>query len=91
VYADQHLRRVALVGAALDELTDRAYRVCDRRTCRVDALFPAEFARGADFKADFFANRRWFFGIQVVVVLMDIPETCRRLSCTCGWSVRTRR
>jgi hypothetical protein len=41
-------------------------------------LFPAEFALGADFKAYFFANRRWFFGIQVVVVLMDIPETLQK-------------
>ena len=42
------------------------------------ALFPAEFAPGADFSAYFFANRRWFFGIQVAVVLADIPETLQK-------------
>jgi hypothetical protein len=41
-------------------------------------LFPAEFAPGLDFSAYFFANRRWFFGIQVLVVLTDIPETLHK-------------
>jgi len=41
-------------------------------------LFPAEFPAGVDFNAYFFANRRWFFGIQTVVVLMDIPETVQK-------------
>jgi hypothetical protein len=41
-------------------------------------LFPAEFAPGVDFNAYFFANRRWFFGIQAVVVLTDIPETIEK-------------
>src|SRR4051812_9058603 len=41
-------------------------------------LFPAEFAPGVDLNTYFFANRRWFFGIQVVVVLMDIPETLQK-------------
>jgi hypothetical protein len=41
-------------------------------------LFPAEFAPGVDFSAYFFSNRRWFFGLQVVVVLTDIPETLEK-------------
>jgi hypothetical protein len=41
-------------------------------------LFPAEFAPGVDFRAYFFANRRWFFGLQVVVVLTDVPETLEK-------------
>jgi NADH:ubiquinone oxidoreductase subunit 6 (subunit J) len=41
-------------------------------------LFPAEFATGVDFNAYFFANRRWFFGIQAAVVLTDIPETMQK-------------
>src|SRR5260370_41704378 len=41
-------------------------------------LFPAEFPAGVDFDAYFFANRRWFFGIQAVVILMDIPETVQK-------------
>jgi hypothetical protein len=38
-------------------------------------LFPPEFARGMDFQSYFFSNKHWFFGIQLAVVLMDIPET----------------
>jgi hypothetical protein len=38
-------------------------------------LFPAEFAPEIDFESYFFANRRWFFGIQTIVFLMDLPET----------------
>jgi hypothetical protein len=41
-------------------------------------LFPSELAPGVDFEAYFYANRRWFFGIQMVVFLMDIPETLRK-------------
>jgi len=41
-------------------------------------LFPAEFASGVDFKNYFYENRRWFFGIQTVVFLMDIPETLQK-------------
>jgi hypothetical protein len=41
-------------------------------------LFPAEFAPGVDFESYFYANRRWFFGIQTVVVLADIPETVQK-------------
>jgi hypothetical protein len=41
-------------------------------------LFPAEFAPGVDFEAFFYANRRWFFGLQTVVVLMDLPETLQK-------------
>jgi len=41
-------------------------------------LFPAEFAPGVDFNTYFFANRRWFFGFQAVVVLTDIPETLQK-------------
>jgi hypothetical protein len=42
------------------------------------ALYPAEFPAGVDFEAYFFANRRWFFGIQAVSVLWDIPETLQK-------------
>ncbi|MGH3428157.1 MAG: hypothetical protein ACRDQZ_11430 [Mycobacteriales bacterium] len=38
-------------------------------------LYPPEFSRGMDCESHFFSHQRWFFGIQVVVVLMDIPET----------------
>jgi hypothetical protein len=41
-------------------------------------LFPAEFAPGVDFKNYFYENRRWFFGIQTAVFLMDIPETLQK-------------
>jgi len=41
-------------------------------------LFPQEFAPDVDFEAYFYANRRWIFGIQTVVFLMDIPETLRK-------------
>jgi hypothetical protein len=37
--------------------------------------YPSEFARSMDFQNYFFSNRRWFFGIQLAVVLTDIPET----------------
>lgn len=38
-------------------------------------LFPAELSPGVNFESYFYANRRWFFGIGMVVFLMDIPET----------------
>lgn len=41
-------------------------------------LFPAEFAPGVDFESYFYANRRWFFGIQTAMVLADIPETLQK-------------
>jgi len=41
-------------------------------------LFPAEFSPVVDFNAYFFANRHWFFGIQTVVVLMDVLETVQK-------------
>jgi hypothetical protein len=41
-------------------------------------LYPAEFPAGVDFEAFFFDNRRWFFGIQMLVVLWDIPETLQK-------------
>jgi hypothetical protein len=41
-------------------------------------LVPAEVVAGMDFRAYFLANRRWFFGIQLVVVLTDIPETLQK-------------
>jgi len=41
-------------------------------------LFPQEFAPDVDFDAYFYANRRWIFGIQTLVFLMDIPETVRK-------------
>jgi hypothetical protein len=38
-------------------------------------LYPPEFSRGMDFQNYFLSNKYWFFGIQLAVVLMDIPET----------------
>jgi hypothetical protein len=38
-------------------------------------LYPPEFSHGMDFEDYFFSNRRWFFGIQLAVLLTDIPET----------------
>jgi hypothetical protein len=38
-------------------------------------LYPPEFSRGMDFQNYFLSNRYWFFGIQLAVVLTDIPET----------------
>jgi hypothetical protein len=42
------------------------------------SLYPTEFPAGVDFEAYFFANRRWFFGIQAVSVLWDVPETLQK-------------
>lgn len=47
-------------------------------------LFPAEFGPGINFESYFYANRRWFFGIQTTVFLMDIPETLQKGS----WHLR---
>jgi len=41
-------------------------------------LYPTVFARGLDCESYFFANRRWFFAIQLAVVLLDIPETLEK-------------
>jgi len=38
-------------------------------------LYPAEYPEGLDFEEYFFSNRYWFFGMQIAVCLMDIPET----------------
>lgn len=47
-------------------------------------LFPAEFEPGVNFESYFYANRRWFFGIQTVVFLMDLVETLQKSS----WHLR---
>jgi len=41
-------------------------------------LYPAEFPAGVDFEDFFFDNRRWFFGIQVLTVLWDVPEVLQK-------------
>jgi hypothetical protein len=41
-------------------------------------LYPVEYSRGFDFEKFFFDNRRWFFAIQTLVSLMDIPETLQK-------------
>lgn len=38
-------------------------------------LYPPEFSRDLDFENYFLSNRRWLFGIQLALVLTDIPET----------------
>jgi hypothetical protein len=38
-------------------------------------LYPVEAADDIDYEKYFFANRHWFFGIQTLAFLMDIPET----------------
>jgi hypothetical protein len=38
-------------------------------------LYPPEFSRGMDFQNYFLSNKYWFFGIQLAVILIDIPET----------------
>jgi len=38
-------------------------------------LYPPEFADGLDFEEYFFANKSWFFGIQFLSLLLDVPET----------------
>lgn len=38
-------------------------------------LFPHELRDGLDFEAEFMRNRRWFFGLLIVALALDIPET----------------
>ena len=38
-------------------------------------LFPVDFAEGADLEINFHQNRRWFFGLLLLALLLDIPET----------------
>lgn len=38
-------------------------------------LYPHECGHETDFEAHFFKQRRWFFGLLIVVFLFDIPET----------------
>jgi len=37
-------------------------------------LFPPELSEHMDCRSFFFDNRRWFFGLAIIVSLMDIPE-----------------
>jgi len=39
------------------------------------ALFPHECGAGHDCEAYFFRNKNWFFGLQIVALLFDLPET----------------
>lgn len=41
-------------------------------------LFPAEFEAHLDFDAYYYRNRGWFFGLQGLVCLFDIPETLNK-------------
>lgn len=43
-------------------------------------LYPPEFKGGLNFEDFFNSNRRWFFGLQLAVVLLDIPETLAKES-----------
>jgi hypothetical protein len=38
-------------------------------------LYPPEFSPHMNFEDYFFSNRYWFFGLQLAVVLIDVPET----------------
>jgi hypothetical protein len=38
-------------------------------------LFPHECSEGLDCEEHFFRNKSWFFGIQLLASLFDIPET----------------
>jgi len=38
-------------------------------------LYPPETPSDLDLERHFFDNRKWFFGIQLLAVLLDIPET----------------
>ncbi len=38
-------------------------------------LYPWDFSSEFDFEEYFFKNRGWFFGLQVVAWLIDVPET----------------
>jgi hypothetical protein len=52
--------------------------LCGRNFMWAYMLYPAEFPAGVDFEAFFFDNRRWFFGIQVLTVLWDVPEVVQK-------------
>lgn len=43
-------------------------------------LYPPEFSHDLDCEEYFFANRSWFFGIQLAAWLLDIPETLAKAS-----------
>jgi hypothetical protein len=38
-------------------------------------LYPWDLPKDFDFKEYFFKNRAWFFGLQVIAWLIDLPET----------------
>jgi hypothetical protein len=38
-------------------------------------LYPPEFPSDLDFEDYFFRNKSWFFGIQILAFLLDVPET----------------
>jgi hypothetical protein len=38
-------------------------------------LFPHECSEGLDCEEHFYRNKNWFFGIQLVAALLDVPET----------------
>lgn len=38
-------------------------------------LYPHEVAEGFDFEEHFESNRRWFFGVFLLALLLDVPET----------------
>ncbi|HWI87007.1 MAG TPA: hypothetical protein VNT42_11890 [Sphingomonas sp.] len=38
-------------------------------------LFPHDCHEGLDCEAHFYRNRTWFFGLQLVALLCDVPET----------------
>lgn len=43
-------------------------------------LYPPEFGGDHDFETYFFDNRRWFFGIQFLAFVVDVPETLSKQS-----------
>jgi hypothetical protein len=38
-------------------------------------LFPMTLIEGTDMEAHFFGNRRWFFGLLALTLILDVPET----------------
>ena len=38
-------------------------------------LYPLEFGEHTDFTEHFYAHRKWFFGMLIAAMLLDIPET----------------
>jgi len=38
-------------------------------------LYPLDFSNDLNCEEHFFANKSWFFGIQIAAFLLDIPET----------------